>query len=345
MLVFTTSLVEAQTVYQKINEIQGGFSGSLDEEDSFGVSVEKLNDLDGNGVTDIAVGAYNDDDGGIDRGAVWILFMKADNTVLSEAKISSTSGNFSGVLKDNDHFGNAVAFFGDLNNDGLIELGVGANQDDDGGYHHGAFWILSLNPNGSVNSYQKISEIEGNFNAVLNDEALFGSDIENIGDINNDGIEDLAVGAPGDNDGGVKTGALWILFMNQNFQVNNYQKISDTEGNLSEFLDPNDNFGAAVSGLGNLNYDGVIDLAVGAYGDDDLNDDSGSVYILFLNSNGTVDHSQKISNLEGGFGETNLAQDTGVTISTGAFFGESIDGISDIDDDGRIEIIVGAMKQ
>ncbi len=34
-----------------------------------------LGDLDGDGVSDLAVGAYRDDDGGVDRGAVWVLFL------------------------------------------------------------------------------------------------------------------------------------------------------------------------------------------------------------------------------------------------------------------------------
>ncbi len=45
----------------KISDTFGGFSGVLDDEDSFG-----------DGVADLAVGAY-DDDGGLNRGAVWIL--------------------------------------------------------------------------------------------------------------------------------------------------------------------------------------------------------------------------------------------------------------------------------
>ena len=34
-----------------------------------------LGDLDGDGVVDLAVGAWHDDDGGFDRGSVWILFL------------------------------------------------------------------------------------------------------------------------------------------------------------------------------------------------------------------------------------------------------------------------------
>ena len=62
---------------QKTSATQGGFSGSLNFFDLFGFSVAALGDLDGDGVTDLAVGAINDDDGGTDRGALWVLFLDA----------------------------------------------------------------------------------------------------------------------------------------------------------------------------------------------------------------------------------------------------------------------------
>lgn len=62
--------------HQKISDTQGNFTGILDN-DYFGFSVASLGDLDGDGVTDLAVGARKDDDGGTDRGAVWVLFLGA----------------------------------------------------------------------------------------------------------------------------------------------------------------------------------------------------------------------------------------------------------------------------
>ena len=47
-----------------------------------GISAAAIGDLDGDGITDLAVGAGYDDDGGADRGAVWILFLNPDGTVL-----------------------------------------------------------------------------------------------------------------------------------------------------------------------------------------------------------------------------------------------------------------------
>ncbi|MCP4960606.1 MAG: CSLREA domain-containing protein, partial [Actinomycetia bacterium] len=53
---------------QKISSLVGGLTGPLDDSDLFGRSVSPIGDLDGDGIVDIAAGAYSDDDGGTDRG-------------------------------------------------------------------------------------------------------------------------------------------------------------------------------------------------------------------------------------------------------------------------------------
>ena len=74
---------------QKISSLQGGFTeagGSLDISDLFGSSMASIGDLNGDGVPDLAVGAYYDDDGGNRRGAVYVLLMNADGTVMSSCQ-------------------------------------------------------------------------------------------------------------------------------------------------------------------------------------------------------------------------------------------------------------------
>ncbi len=119
--------------HQKISGTEGGFTGVLDDFDNLGRAVTSVGDLDGDGVVDVAVGAHRDDDGGMDRGAVWILFLNGDGTVKSQQKISDTEGGFTGILDDVDYFGLTVAGLGDLDGDGVGDLAVGEGVDDDGG--------------------------------------------------------------------------------------------------------------------------------------------------------------------------------------------------------------------
>jgi len=76
--------------FQKISDTQGSFTATLDDTDVFGRSVTSIGDLDGDGITDLAVGAASDDDGGFDRGAVYILFLaEVSPTVPSPPVITS----------------------------------------------------------------------------------------------------------------------------------------------------------------------------------------------------------------------------------------------------------------
>ena len=318
---------------EKISAEEGGFSGDLDSDDRFGSAIANIDDLESDGVIDLAVGAPYDDDGGDDRGAVWILFMNSNGSVDINRNISNHAGTFGGGLDDNDRFGAAVAGIGDLNGDGFADIAVGAPYDDDGGDNRGAVWVLFLNADGTVRVRQKISSQQGNFNDDLKDNDLFGSAIAAIGDLDGDGISDLAVGAPRANDNGERKGAIWILFMNTDGTVRSSQRISDSDGNFDGNLSSDDRFGASIAGIGDLNRDGIRDLVVGASGHSSGGVDRGAIWVLFMRADGKVNDERKIAPGDGGFEEDLDDNDR---------FGAALASIGDLDDNGVNDLAVGA---
>jgi hypothetical protein len=272
--------------FQKISDIVGDFEGILLEGDTFGFGIDDIGDFDGNGVVDIAVGAPFDDDGdGVDKGAVWILFLNRDGTVKDYQKISEEEGGFRGDLSQGDTFGTSVAALGDVDGDGVTDLAVGAPLDDDGdGADVGAVWILFLEQDGTVKAQRKISNTQGGFEWKIDAHDWFGWAVAGIGDVDGDDVPDLGVGNPLDDDGnGADKGAVFVLLLKTDGTVKEAQKISEEHGNFTGDLDEFDVFGTSFSVIGDVNDDGADDFAIGAAGDNDGGGiNSGALWVLFM---------------------------------------------------------------
>lgn len=330
--------------FEKISNTQGGAHvGALGDSIQFGTSIAYIGDLNNDGFDDIVVGSPTDNDGGSYQGAVWILFLDGAGAVDSYQKISETSGGFTGTLDPDDYFGSAVALLGDVDDDGVDDIAVGAPGSDVYDANDvGTVWVLFMNENGTVKSYTEITEYL-NFDGSLTEGCLFGSSIAGIGDLDGNGVEDMAVGARAYGEptipGFANLGAVFILFLDIYGQASATQMIGPWySGGFADLLAEYDYFGCSVAAVGDLDGDLVSDIIVGAPGDDDggldPSADRGALYALFLDTSGLVVSQQKISHTEGGF--------TG-SLNDGDLFGSSVASMGDLDDDGVAEIAVGAV--
>ena len=293
----------------------------------FGSSVADLGDIDRNGTNDLAVGASLDDSGGSNRGAVYILLMNADNTIKANTKIihGSAGIDLAGINLINDsNFGISVANIGDFDGNGINELAVGTLK--------GEIYILRLTDSGELSRFSKITYADLNDPIpVTSSTAELGSSIANLGDIDGDGVDDLAVGSIRDGSGGENRGAVHILFMDESGLT---KKANATIRHPDVTLANFDAFGSSIAKLGDINGDGINDIAVGAIGDDTVNTNGGSVHVLLLNRDGSIKSDS--------FEIVDTNDNNIFNPDDQDFTGRSIANLGDINGDGINDIAVGA---
>lgn len=285
----------------------------------FGEAVAEIADLDGDGVKELAVGAPFDDNNtgnqDANRGAVWILFMNADGSIKSNPpaqKLLPTLG-----LEDGLQFGRKLAWLGDLDATHRRALAIGAPGHDS----EGAVQLALLTYSSGV--VTAVFQDTG----IPHARCLPGS-LAPLGDFDGDSIPDLVVGNHCE---GANQGAVYIVLMNANGSVKNITQIGPTNSGLS--LDGLDEFGSGVAWLGTLDASHQRALAVGAHQDEVQDDNTGVVYLMFLNANGTVSSFKKIGN--GGAGLP------AGTLAAGDHFGFALTGLGDLDGDGIPDLAVG----
>ena len=314
--------------FHELNQNRDGlrffrYAGGSNE--AFGSSMTPIGDLDGNGVVDLAVGADNYDyrdflhissDWG--RGAVFILFLEETPDLLrprvnvaSTQVIANGRGGLQAELVGNSHWGRAVAPLGDVDGDGVPDLAVGSAR-----HLFVALSVLFLNADGTVKSEVHIPWDDPGLGGFV---PGLTSAMAAVGDLDGNGVVDLVVDS---------SPSLWTLFLEPDGSLARAQEISKEDPLLG--IPPVSGFGHAITALGDLDGDGVTDVAVGAF----LQPDTGAVWILFLRRNGTVKSHLVISSGSSGFPLGDL--------ESGERFGCGLAALEDFDGNGVRDLAVGA---
>jgi len=313
----------------------------------FGGAVSGAGDINSDGYPDIIVGARKEDSGSsIEFNGRVYIFSGVDGTVMRVLDSMESDGK---------NFGASVSDIGDVNNDGFPDVIVGATGEAGG---KGRVYVISV-PTGEIlwsctgNSvYEYIGyavsgagDVNGDGHPdlivgcydgdpgglenageayvydVVSDQRLytltspngeeygdFGCSVSDAGDLDGDGRSDLLVGARYEGSGGRA-----------------YAFSGATAGLLHTFSYPQPGkFGSTVSSLGDLDGDGRPEIIVGAYSVDTDSIDAGRAFI-FSGASGDLLYTLESPN------ET-----------TEGYFGVSISGAGDVNNDGFDDVVVGA---
>ncbi|MDO8976781.1 M10 family metallopeptidase C-terminal domain-containing protein [Reyranella sp.] len=306
-----------------------------------GSSVASAGDVNGDGFDDILIGDRRADIGAYDTGAAYVVFGKASGFA-ADIPLSTLNGSngfrLSGVAA-NDRSGYSVASAGDLNGDGFADLIIGATQADPGGNNSGATYVVFGKATGFAADIN-LGTLNGSNGFRLNGVAAgdySGHSVASAGDFNNDGFDDLIVGAWGADPQGADSGTAYIVFGKASgFAASvNLSALTASTGFKLTGASEYDQAGASVASAGDVNGDGYDDVIIGARNAFTTGDQAGASYVVFGKASG-IPSSLDLSALNG----SNGFRLNGV--STSDYSGQSVASAGDLNGDGFGDLIIGA---
>ncbi len=298
--------------------------------DNTGV-VNRTGDLDGDGHLDLVIGAPDADWGGTGSGGVYLVYGPASAWAAQVDLASGADAIWTGNA-GSDRLGTDLATGLDVDGDGIHDLLIGADGDDDGGTSAGAVFLIYGQTSGhtatSALSVGPVADTvfvgEASFD-YLGDNRL----IADAGDLDGDGIDDIVLGSRYNDTAASSAGRVYVFYgTSSGFSATVAATDADA---IFQGVNSSDYLGESVEFVGDLDGDGTDELGMGAPGfDGPGGGNSGGVFVLAGSTTRASGTATAVS--------AAVATITGDGASDGA--GEGIAG-SDLDADGFVDLLVG----
>ncbi|MCP4807195.1 MAG: hypothetical protein GY913_26280 [Proteobacteria bacterium] len=270
-------------------------------------------DLDGDGTDELIGGAYGNDDNGSGAGQVAVWY-----GVTSSGSAADTADALISGESSSSSLGYAVANAGDIDGDGTDDLLLGAYAK--GSYAGSAYLVYG---SASALTDASVGDVGVEyFGAGTSDYLGYG--VAGLGDINDDGFADFALGAYGDDDNGSYSGSVWIHYGSASALSGGGTGSADAQlygGGSSGYV----GFYTSFDGVGDIDGDGIDDAAFGSYYN--ANSYYGGVYLYYGSTSAMSGSAAVATNADASFSGSGIYDYFGRTVTGGDLTG---DGYSDL---------------